>query len=158
MSQSTPNPEGPHPFKHPERVSPTSRDSTPRPLALGGSDSEARFDLAELAAALPVISEAIASDRARYDLTPLAAALPAIGEAIAAAYRSASREAHRNGAFISQHLSRASGGGVDFYARNDRHLPFYEVKSHRRPGPPPALPGAQVPAPQPRPAPADRAA
>ncbi|GHE77653.1 hypothetical protein GCM10018771_69780 [Streptomyces cellulosae] len=28
MSQSTPNPEGPHPFKHPARVSPTSRDNT----------------------------------------------------------------------------------------------------------------------------------
>lgn len=33
MSQSTPNPESPHPFKHPTRGSPTSWDSTPKPSA-----------------------------------------------------------------------------------------------------------------------------
>ncbi|CAL9332931.1 hypothetical protein [Streptomyces sp. enrichment culture] len=145
----------------------------PTPLARGGADTEARFDLAGLAAALPKVGEAIAANRARYDLTPLAAALPKLGEAIVTAYRSASREAHRNGTtapdwntaapLIGHQLSRALADGaftvgaddkgVDFFTRtDDGDMVLFQAESHRDlPGPPPALP-TQASAPPPRPA------
>ncbi|MBA9049593.1 hypothetical protein BJ996_006324 [Streptomyces phaeogriseichromatogenes] len=44
MSQFTPNPEGPHLFKHPARVSPTSRDSTPRSGSISQSGHLPRKD------------------------------------------------------------------------------------------------------------------
>ncbi|MDH6435929.1 transcriptional regulator with XRE-family HTH domain [Streptomyces sp. SAI-144] len=150
----------------------------PAPLARGAAATGARYDLTGLAAALPKVGEAIAADRARFDLTPLAAALPKLGEAIATAYRSASREAHRNGTtapdwntaapLIGHQLSRALADGVftvgtddrgiDFFTRTaDGRMVIYEAKSHRDPpGPPPALP-TEVPAPPSRPAPAARA-
>lgn len=147
------------------------RRSHPVPLARGGTETDVRYGLAALAEALPMLGEAIAADRARYDLTPLAAALPMLGEAIATAYRSASREAHRNGTIapdwntaaplIRHQLGRALANGAFTMSTDDRGVDLithtddsgtaaYQIKTRGNPpGSSPALP-AQASAPPPR--------
>lgn len=132
------------------------------PIAQGGKDTDVRYELTEQASALA-------------QMVPTRV----LEEAFITAVRQwAGREAHRNGSAapgvitvtnLMDHgvdLGRDSGvftvgtddRGVDLITRTgDGGMTLYQVKSHRRPGPPPALPGARVPAPPPRPAPAARA-
>ncbi|WP_326782748.1 helix-turn-helix domain-containing protein [Streptomyces sp. NBC_00151] len=101
-----------------------------------------------------------------HTLTELAAALPMLGEALATAYRSASRQAHRNGTtapdwnasvpFIRDQTSRALAGRAFTMRTDDRgnnvftcttadDTAVYEITSHRnRTGPPPSPPHAPV--------------
>ncbi|MFF3968064.1 helix-turn-helix domain-containing protein [Streptomyces griseorubiginosus] len=132
------------------------------PIAQGGKDTDVRYELSGQASALA-------------QMVPTRVLEEAF---ITAVSQWAGREAHRNGSAapgvitvtnLMDHgvdLGRDSGvftvgaddRGVDLVTRTgDGGITLYQVKSHRRrPGPPPALPGARVPAP-PRPAPAARA-
>lgn len=160
-------------------------------------DTGARHDVARLAAGIKPAMEAIAADRARYDVTRLAAGIRPVVEAIAAdpvirntptalaagvqvftdalavMYRSASREAHRNGTTAPDWITAtnlithgidparldavvvtphaADDRGIDLITRTpDGRATAFQVKSHQqRPGPSPALPGARVPEPPP---------
>ncbi|MFI0908782.1 helix-turn-helix domain-containing protein [Streptomyces sioyaensis] len=149
------------------------RRSHPVPLARGGADTGARYDLTALAACLTVVGEAIAADRARYDLTALAAGVRVVGEAIATLHRSASREAHRNGTTAPDWITATNlfthgidptrldavvvtrrtidDHGIDLIAHTaGGGTTAFQIKNHQqRPGPPPALPGARVPQPPP---------
>ncbi|MGG7607835.1 helix-turn-helix domain-containing protein [Streptomyces sp. ZG43] len=153
-----------------------------------------RHDAARLAEGIRPVVEAIAADRARYDVTRLAAGIRPVMEAIVAdpvirnaptamaagvqvfadaltvMFRSASREAHRNGttppdwitatnlithgidparpnAVVPPHTTDAHG--IDLITPTpDGRATAFQIKSHRqRPSPPPALPGAHAPAP-----------
>ncbi|MFE9679755.1 helix-turn-helix domain-containing protein [Streptomyces sp. NPDC006259] len=134
----------------------------PAPLAQGGADTGARYELTGQAAVLAqrvpprTFEEAVTTDL----------------------FQSAGREAHRNGTAVPDWITVTSlmdhevdfapdGGvfiadandqGVDLIVRTDHGTAAYQFKSFRgRPGPPPALPGARVPTPPPRPAPTARA-
>ncbi|MCX4920098.1 helix-turn-helix domain-containing protein [Streptomyces sp. NBC_00687] len=124
----------------------------PVPLARGGTDTNARYTLAELNEVLP----------------------PTLKEAMVAAYRSAYQEALRNGTtapdwnvsapFIRDRISRAladdrafimctddRGNDVLTYATADGTA-VYRITNHRnRPGPPPAPPHAPALPPPPVP-------
>ncbi|WP_413114435.1 helix-turn-helix domain-containing protein [Streptomyces sp. CY1] len=161
----------------------------PLPLAHGGPDTGAHYDVDRLAAGIRPAIEALAAHLARYDVTRLAAGIrPAIealaadpgirnaptvmatgvqvfADTLAVMYRSASREAHRNGTTppdwltASRLLTHGTGPtrpdtddhGIDLIAHApDGGTVLYETKTHRqRPGPPPALARARVPAPPP---------
>ncbi|MEU6184021.1 helix-turn-helix domain-containing protein [Streptomyces coeruleorubidus] len=173
------------------------RRSHPLPLAHGGTDTGAHYDIDfdRLAAAvLPVVEviaayqaryydagrlaagikpavEALAAHQARYyDADRLAAGIRPAVQALAVMFRSASREAHRNGttppdwitatSLLTQGIDPARPGtvsrpaddqGIDLIAHTaDGRTELYQAKSHRqRPGTPPVLPPA--PAPQPPP-------
>ncbi|MFG1663817.1 XRE family transcriptional regulator [Streptomyces sp. Y7] len=153
----------------------------------------ARHDAARLAEGIRPVVEAIAADRARYDATRLAAGIMPVMEALVAdpvvrnaptamaagvqvfadafavMFRSASREAHRNGTtppdwvtatnLISQGIDPAradvvvaphvTDDGIGLIARTPGLRPTdFQIESRRqRPGPPPALPGAHTPEP-----------
>ncbi|MGW7251593.1 helix-turn-helix domain-containing protein [Streptomyces decoyicus] len=161
----------------------------PLPLAHGGPDTGAHYDVDRLAAGIRPAIEALAAHLARYDVTRLAAGIrPAIealaadpgirnaptvmatgvqvfADTLAVMYRSASREAHRNGTtppdwLTASHLLTHGTGptrpdtddhGIDLIAHTpDGGTVLYQTKTHRqRPGPPPALARARVPAPPP---------
>ena len=165
------------------------RRTRPLPLAHGGPDTGARYDVTRLAAGIKPVVEALAADRDRYDVDRLAAGIRPVIEALAAdpgirnaptvmatgvqvfadtlavMYRSASREAHRNGTtppdwLTASHLLTHGTGptrpdtddhGIDLIAHTpDGGTVIYQTKTHRqRPGPPPTLTRARVPAPPP---------
>ncbi|MEV5842220.1 helix-turn-helix transcriptional regulator [Streptomyces sp. NPDC051985] len=157
----------------------------PLPLSHGGTDTGAPndIDFDRLAAALRPVVEVIAAYQARYyDAARLAAGIQPAIEALALMFRSASREAHRNGTtppdmitatkLISHGIDPArldaivvsrpaDDHGIDLAAHTaDDGIELFQTKHHRqRPGSPPTLPPALVPQPPPPSAtPAARAA
>ncbi|WP_294003050.1 helix-turn-helix transcriptional regulator [Streptomyces sp.] len=173
------------------------RRTHPLPLAHGGPDTgahydfgrlaagirpaiealaahRARFDVDRLAAGIRPVVEALAADHSRYDVTALAAGVQVLADAFAVMFRSASREAHRNGTTTpdwitaTRLLTGGTGGtgptrpdtavhttlttddhGIDLIAHTpDGGTVLYQIKTHQqRPGPPPALTGTRVPPP-----------
>ncbi|WP_244188114.1 helix-turn-helix domain-containing protein [Streptomyces regalis] len=175
------------------------RRTHPLPLAYGGPDIGARYDAERLAAGIRPVIEALTAHRARYDIERLAAGIrpavealaadpgirnaPAVmaagvqvfADAFAVMFRSASREAHRNGTTppdwitATNLLTHGTGPtrpgtaahttptdddhGIDLIAHtDDGGTVLYQTKTHQqRPGPPPALTGTRVPEPPPPP-------
>ncbi|MBT2900385.1 helix-turn-helix transcriptional regulator [Streptomyces sp. McG3] len=154
------------------------RRSHPVPLAYGGPDIGIHYDFDRLAAGIRPAIEGLAAHRARYDVDRLAAGIrPAIealaadpgirnaptvmaagvqvlADAFAVMYRSASREAHRNGTTPPDTpvIARTTDDhGIDLITHTpDAGTVLYQIKTHQqRPGPPPALTGARVPEPPP---------
>lgn len=137
-------------------------------------DTGARYDVTRLAAGIRPVVEAIAADPViRNTPTALAAGVQVFADALAAMYRSASREAHRNGTTAPDWITAtnlithgidparldavvvtphaADDRGIDLITRTpDGRATAFQVKSHQqRPGPSPGLPGARVPEPPP---------
>ncbi|MBT2443434.1 hypothetical protein J7E93_25735, partial [Streptomyces sp. ISL-36] len=90
--------------------------------------------------------EALAADPGiRNAPTVMAAGVQVLADAFAVMYRSASREAHRNG------TTPPDTPVIDLITHTpDAGTVLYQIKTHQqRPGPPPALTGARVPEPPP---------
>ncbi|MGA5264797.1 helix-turn-helix domain-containing protein [Streptomyces griseoincarnatus] len=176
------------------------RSPRPLPPARGGTGTPYDIDFDRLAAALRPVIEAIAAYQARYfdadrlaagikpavdaiaaqsryyDADRLAAGIRPAVDALALMFRSASREAHRNGTTPPDWITSTSlithgidparpdtvavsrpadDHGIDLIAHTaDGGTQLFQVKSHRqRPSSPPPLPAALVPQPPPPPPP-----
>ncbi|MGW1364997.1 helix-turn-helix domain-containing protein [Streptomyces chartreusis] len=141
--------------------------------AHGGPDTGALYDFDRLAAGIRPVMEAIIADPVvRTAPAAMAAGVQVFADAVDVMFRSASREAHRNGTtppdwLTTTHLyaqgidparscsvaaaPRSNDDGIDLIAHTaDGGTVLYQAKTHRqRPGPPPALQSARLPEPPP---------
>lgn len=160
-----------------------TRRHHPVPLSRGGTDTGALYDIDRLAAGIRPVIEALAADPGiRSTPTVMAAGVQAFAEAFAVMFRSASREAHRNGITAPNVVTATSliSHGIDParldalvvtpHSSDDHSIdaitfhdgkPVCLIQSKTRqqpPDTPPALPSAPVPNPPPSAPAAARAA
>ncbi|MEU6673779.1 helix-turn-helix transcriptional regulator [Streptomyces sp. NPDC046925] len=147
------------------------RSPRPLPPARGGTGASYDIDFDRLAAGIKPAVDAIAAQSRYYDADRLAAGIRPAVDALALMFRSATREAHRNGTTPPDWITSTSlithgidparldtvavsrpadDHGIDLIAHTADGTDLFQAKSHQqRPSSPPPLPTAIVPQPPP---------